>query len=85
MIRIVFRGDVQGVGFRYFVKRFCDEHVLTGYVKNLVNGDVEVVVSGGKFIIDALIEACKQQTTITEAYTEDYVYKETFTSFEIKR
>ena len=35
---IVYEGQVQGVGFR--------EHDLTGYVRNLLNGKVEVEVQG---------------------------------------
>jgi acylphosphatase len=33
---------VQGVGFRYFVLRRAQELELTGWTRNLENGDVEV-------------------------------------------
>ncbi|PMK04903.1 acylphosphatase [Vibrio sp. 10N.261.55.A7] len=39
-------GRVQGVGFRYFTTMKANELKLKGYVKNLNNGDVEVVASG---------------------------------------
>ena len=35
-------GRVQGVGFRYFVLRRAQELGLTGWTRNLENGDVEV-------------------------------------------
>jgi len=40
------RGLVQGVGFRYFVYRAALELGLTGYVKNLDDGRVEVYAVG---------------------------------------
>jgi len=40
------RGSVQGVGFRYYVHRAAVELGLTGYVKNLDDGRVEVFASG---------------------------------------
>ncbi len=40
------RGQVQGVGFRYFVQRTAADLGLTGYVKNLGDGSVEVFAVG---------------------------------------
>jgi acylphosphatase len=40
------RGLVQGVGFRYYVLRAAEELGLTGYVKNLDDGRVEVYAVG---------------------------------------
>ncbi len=40
------RGRVQGVGFRWFVERAARELDLTGYVKNLDDGRVEVYAAG---------------------------------------
>jgi acylphosphatase len=40
------RGRVQGVGFRYFAQRAASELGLTGYVRNLEDGGVEVYASG---------------------------------------
>ena len=43
---IIFQGRVQGVGFRYFTYAIARELGVTGSVKNLLNGDVEVQVQG---------------------------------------
>jgi len=37
---IIFHGRVQGVGFRYFVKKIADQMKIRGFVKNLLNGNV---------------------------------------------
>jgi len=44
--RYLVRGHVQGVGFRYFVQRAAADLSLTGYVKNLDDGRVEVYAAG---------------------------------------
>ncbi len=44
--RYVISGQVQGVGFRQFACTEARLRGISGYVKNLANGDVEVVASG---------------------------------------
>ncbi|MCW5983172.1 MAG: acylphosphatase [Bryobacteraceae bacterium] len=44
--RYFVRGTVQGVGFRYFVERAAQELGLTGWVRNLDDGRVEVYAVG---------------------------------------
>ena len=39
-------GTVQGVGFRYFAERVAHDLKLTGYVRNLSDGRVEVYAIG---------------------------------------
>jgi acylphosphatase len=48
MIRylIIVNGRVQGVGFRYFLQLTASKLNLTGWCKNLMNGDVEIEVQG---------------------------------------
>ena len=45
-------GMVQGVGYRYFALRQADMFGLNGYVKNKMDGSVEVEVEGEKDIIE---------------------------------
>jgi acylphosphatase len=49
--RILVKGVVQGVGYREFVERKAPQYDLKGYVKNLLTGEVEVVVEGEKGLI----------------------------------
>ena len=51
-IRIVVRGRVQGVGFRWFVREAARDAHLSGWVRNRQDGAVEV--EGPQAAIDAL-------------------------------
>ncbi len=53
---ILYSGTVQGVGFRYTVQRYAINLNLKGWVKNLPDGNVEVLVEGSKDKIDQLCE-----------------------------
>ena len=43
---IVYKGRVQGVGFRWKLMMLADQLKVTGFARNLDNGDVEVEVQG---------------------------------------
>ena len=45
-VRYLISGQVQGVGFRWFVARHARSLGLAGYARNLPDGRVEVVVGG---------------------------------------
>jgi acylphosphatase len=53
--RVVFDGDVQGVGFRYTACRLSEGYDVTGYVRNLPDGRVECLVEGDKDQIDRFL------------------------------
>lgn len=44
--RFFIRGDVQGVGYRFFAQRAAARHQVVGYVTNLDDGRVEVLAEG---------------------------------------
>ena len=44
--RLLVSGRVQGVGFRWFTRRTATELGVTGWVRNLPSGDVEVQAAG---------------------------------------
>lgn len=50
-------GRVQGVGFRYFVRRAAEPLGLVGWVRNLPDGRVEVVGSGSREAVAELHSA----------------------------
>lgn len=49
------RGDVQAVGFRFWVRSQARKLGLVGHAKNLSDGRVEVVVQGDGPAVDRLI------------------------------
>ena len=51
-----FSGTVQGVGFRYTVNRLAGRFDVSGYVKNLPDGRVELAVEGRPDQIAGLLD-----------------------------
>jgi acylphosphatase len=55
--RVLYWGKVQGVGFRYTVFHLAENYPVTGYVKNLLDGQVEVVAEGAAAEVDRFLQA----------------------------
>ena len=53
---IIVSGRVQGVGYRYFVMRLARKYRLTGWVKNIMTGEVEIEAEGERGLIESLIQ-----------------------------
>jgi len=82
---IVFSGRVQGVGFRYTVHRTALQYELTGYVKNLPNGCVEMFAQGTPEDIDnCLVDIQRHfEGYITHVAVEDTPLNTTYDRFII--
>lgn len=52
---IIFKGHVQGVGFRYTTYRIAGGYDVTGFVRNLPDGTVEMLVQGRADEVDRCI------------------------------
>jgi len=52
---VIFKGTVQGVGFRYTTCRVAGGYDVVGAVRNCPDGSVECVVEGEAAEIDAFI------------------------------
>ena len=55
--RIVYSGRVQGVGFRMTARRIARRYEVSGFVRNLHDRTVEVVVAGAADEADRFLEA----------------------------
>jgi len=58
--QIIFVGHVQGVGFRFTAHRMAGRHQLTGFVRNLRDGNVEMVAQGSAGDIEDCIRDIKE-------------------------
>jgi len=56
---IIFIGRVQGVGFRFTAHRIAHRHQLTGFVRNLPDGTVEMFTQGPARDIDDCVQDIK--------------------------
>ena len=61
---ILFYGRVQGVGFRYYAVNKANQLGLTGWVRNLYDGSVEMEVQGEEALIDQLVIFLQERTYI---------------------
>jgi len=58
--RFYVSGQVQGVGYRYFARDAAEKIGLGGYVRNLLDGRVEVYAIGGRAQLDQLAADLKR-------------------------
>jgi len=54
-VHIVVKGMVQGVGFRYYTRAMGQELGISGWVRNLSSGDVEILCVGNSGHIDEFV------------------------------
>jgi acylphosphatase len=59
--RVVYSGRVQGVGFRYTAQRLAQGFQVSGYVRNLASGDVELVAEGQAEEVAKFLDAVAQE------------------------
>jgi acylphosphatase len=55
--RAVVAGMVQGVGFRFWTERKAEALGLSGWVRNLYDGRVEVVLEGSDTLVREMVES----------------------------
>ena len=51
--KFLIRGDVQGVGYRFFAQRAAARHQIVGYVRNCPDGSVEAFAEGPETRVEA--------------------------------
>ena len=56
-VQVFYEGNVQGIGFRYSVKQIARGFDVTGFVRNLRDGRVQLQASGDEQEVRAFLEA----------------------------
>ena len=59
-VRLIVRGRVQGVGFRYATVEQGRRLGLNGWARNLPDGAVEVMAAGDAAAVERLVAWCRQ-------------------------
>ena len=85
---LIIEGRVQGVGFRYFAYNNALKYNLAGYVRNIPDGNLEIVCSGEEQDLDKFINMMKKGPSfshitsfkINELISNNFI----FNDFEIK-
>ena len=79
-------GRVQGVSFRFYTVRVADKLGLTGWVRNLPDGRVEVMTEGEEKDIKKFLELLKKGpilSKVDEVKIEKEEYTGSFSDFKI--
>jgi len=58
--RMIVSGKVQGVGYRNWTIWTANALGVTGWVRNVHDGRVEIMASGDDKALDAMVEACRR-------------------------
>jgi acylphosphatase len=80
-------GRVQGVGFRYFVVECAIQLGVSGWVRNLEDGTVEVVAEGERAPLNMLVEQLRQGPRgayVTDLKTSWEPASGEFTRFDVR-
>jgi acylphosphatase len=86
-VQAVVHGRVQGVSFRYYTQRRASSLDLTGYVRNLWDGTVEVVAEGPRQSLEellAFLHVGPRAALVTQVDTEWPRPTGAFTHFEVR-
>lgn len=82
-----FEGRVQGVGFRYTTRNISISYDVTGFVRNLSDGRVELVAEGPDEQVSAFIDDVRDRmrSYIRDAVVEDEPASGQYVHFIISR
>ena len=83
--RVHYWGAVQGVGFRMTTRRIARQYAVKGYVRNLPDGQVELVAAGDADEIQRFLGAvAASMAQNIHGHKIDDEPEQSFTSFEIR-
>ena len=86
-VKLIVKGIVQGVNFRYYTRREALKNSVNGWVRNLADGSVAAVFEGEEEDVEATIQWCRNGPPgahVTELITQPEEYRGEFQSFSVK-
>ncbi|MFW5894390.1 MAG: acylphosphatase [Bacillota bacterium] len=85
-VRLMLYGIVQGVGMRFHVSNTAKKVGVSGFVRNLPDGSVEIVAEGAPHEVDTFVDKVKnaERGRITDTKLEDVPVKETYNGFQVR-
>ncbi|MFN3551329.1 MAG: acylphosphatase [Endomicrobiia bacterium] len=86
-VKILVKGIVQGVGFRWFVKNIAEEENIKGYVKNNYDGSVEIVAeTTNNAVLERFVERIKKEhpQALINSIEISYITPVCYKDFKIK-
>lgn len=81
-VHIFVSGEVQGVGYRFWAKSAASKMGLKGWVKNLQEGRVELVVQGDELKLKQFIDRAKEGPFTAEVKNVEENWEEIDQIFE---
>ncbi len=85
-VKIIVKGRVQGVGYRWYTREKARELGVNGYVRNLPNGDVEVWAEGEQQVVNELIYSLRQGPSwsqVTDVKIDEMTPQGNFNNFNV--
>ena len=86
--KFLIRGEVQGVGYRFFAQRAAARHQGVGYVRNCPDGTVEALVEGPASSVEAFkqdLAAGPQWSVVDQLEEINLDPTGTYSAFRIER
>ena len=80
-LHAIFKGGVQGVGFRWTIVDYAEKNGLTGTVRNLPSGEVEVFAQGSREALETFLEAIHEDPGSARIESVKSLYKPLSTSY----
>lgn len=86
-VHVFVSGRVQGVAYRFFVERLAADIPMTGWVRNLRDGRVEVIAEGEKTDLENFLGELRRGPRLARVDDLDFLwedYRGEFRDFQIR-
>ncbi len=85
--KVIVKGIVQGVNFRYYTQREAQKNNVSGWVGNLPDRSVAAVFEGDEEDVEKMVQWCRRGPSgahVAELIAQPEEYTGEFSSFSIK-